>query len=171
VTTLSLCVVCLYYFPDLRKDGGIAFSTVSGFATIYGVIFAIIEVLRAKAAIILARDLTQRVLTQVHTLQGVQKLSECQAAIEFCIEIFDRGERLPLSAIAQVVKIYSVYFHSELLSPNSEHRKLISILESYAMIRGVKYSAGGGNIRKAFVQMTRQLSVASGKTTSSVATE
>ena len=163
-------IATAYCFPDLRANKATTFGTISGFATFYGVVFAIIELLRTKAAALMAEKSSAKVLNRVEALQGMKHMAECQAAIEVAVAMVDRGEPISLAALMQIVKMYSLHFHIELRDPTSSQRENIAILESYALVssntRGRKTNLG--NLKRTLISMTRHLSGATAATSKGV---
>ena len=160
----------LYFVPDLHKDKAILFGTVGGFATIYGVLFAIVEVMRTQAVAVLTEEASKKVLGQVEGLHGMTQIAECQAAIGIATDMIDRGEEISLAALTQIVKMYSLKFHCELQNAESEQRANIAILQSYATVKGNSRGSKTalGNLSKALMDMTGHLSCATATTTKGV---
>lgn len=156
----------IWFFPSLWRGESAKFGTLTGFFTIYGVIFAIIEVIRTKSAAEEAKDSTQKVLDHVEKLSGIRLLSECQTAIDLTVKCIDDGQTIPLSHLLKILKIYSQHYHEELQIATSEQRQNVGILESYAGARphrgGVTLTASG-NLKTALVAMTRGINTDVGR--------
>lgn len=129
-------VVCFFYVHDKYKslfaDDPISLSTFGTFFTIYGVVFAVIELLRVKNAVELAEKAAEHVFNTVTGLVTSREIIECQAKIESAVSHIDDQQAIPTSALCQILKLYSQIFYNELKDEHSEHRKNKSIIESYA---------------------------------------
>ena len=155
-------VAAFWFVPELRKDVPTTFGTATGIATLYGVVFAVVEVVRTRNAASLAYDAAKKVKLQFENLYGIKQLSDCQAAVDLAIASLDRGEHVPLPMLIQITKSYSLHFHAEMSDPGSEHRRNSAVLESYSAIPKGAKSGSQAKLRVALLSITRNLSTATG---------
>lgn len=118
--------------PELVKDAPTTLGTIGVFATAFGVVFAVIEVQRAKAAFELAQTEAKKVFSRLTELVTAREIAECQAVLGTAVAAIDENKPIPSSTLCTVVKLYSQVFHAELSNPESTHRQNRSIIESYA---------------------------------------
>jgi hypothetical protein len=157
---LAISICLIYKFPELWDNNVTRFATVGFFLTFYGVLFGILEVMRARSATELVSAETSRVLQQVENLTGMKLLGECQAAIEIAVKVLDGREPVPLSMITAISRIYSQNFHRELMDANSTQRRNSAMLESYAIASGRKVvGADAAKLRGALIAMTNEIAI------------
>ena len=131
LAVLSASLLCAWKWPDLIKDSTTSFSTIGFFVTLYGVIFAIVEVKRAKSAAELAEHEAKKAHEKINDFFSVRDIVECQKAIETAVSCIDEGQRISASTLCLIVKHYSEIFHVQLNDAKSEHRKNRSTIDSY----------------------------------------
>ena len=129
---LAVSVLLLWFFCDLRKDVVTTFGTIGSCVTIYGVIFAIIELRRAKAASLMAQEAATKVFETVTGLITAREITECQAVIHAAVCSIDEGKAIPSALLQQVIRLYSQIFHSEVAKEDTPHRKCRSVIQSYS---------------------------------------
>lgn len=120
-------------FPGLRKDQSTTLGTIGVFLTLYGVTFAIIELIRLKSASYLASKEAKRIFDMVTNLATAREIIECQTKIEIAVEAIDKKKGIPSASLCSIIKLYSQVFHNEVGDENSEHRKNRSIIQSYCI--------------------------------------
>jgi hypothetical protein len=164
---VALCfvvaVLVVVLFPGLRKDESALLGTAGAFITLYGVIFAIIEVLRLKSASKLAEDEARRVFDSVVNLVTAREIIECQTKIEHAVEAIDENRLVPSASLCGIVKLYSQVFHEEVGKEESEHRRHRSTVESY-YVSGRPKNEVSGNVKKAFLGIAGHLAQLQGST-------
>lgn len=135
IIAFSACFIgaggLIFLFPDLKKDQPTTLGTAGVFLTLYGVIFAIIELVRLKSASYLANKEARRVFDTVTNLVTAREIIECQTKIEIAVEAIDEKRAIPSASLCSIVKLYSQVFHNEVGDENSEHRRNRSIVQSY----------------------------------------
>ncbi|OAX85789.1 hypothetical protein A7D16_05785 [Xanthomonas nasturtii] len=119
------------YDKDLYDGIPKTLGSVSAFLTVYGVIFALIELARTRSAAELAEQKASHVVSVIEDLMTAREISECQAAVESALEGIGRGEGISGSHIVRIIRLYSRVFPLEMKSDNSPHRRNRTILESY----------------------------------------
>ena len=160
-----LCVITILWAPELLKDAPTALGTLGTFATAYGVLFAIIELQRAKSASLIATQEAQRVFRSVTNLVTAREIIECQGTITMAVSSLDEGRAIPSAVLCQIVKLYSQVFHLELTNEASGHRKNRSIIESYSFNPNVGVTNGPPkNTRRALLSIASQLAELQGAT-------
>lgn len=158
VGTVAVSFLAVYLLPDLWKGDVTRFGTVGFFITAYGVLFAIIEVLRTKSAAQLVSTESAKILQQVENLSGLRLLSECQSAIELAVQVIDTRETPPLAMLTSISRIYSEHFHEQLVDPNSQPRRHTAMLESFAIASAQKVGTRNlGKLRGTFLAMTSEI--------------
>lgn len=165
IVSALLCVVTVLWKPELLKDAPTALGTIGTFATAYGVVFAIIELRRAKAASVLAREEAEQVFRAVTSLVTAREIIECQATISMAVSSLDEGRAIPSSTLCQIVKLYSQVFHAQVADENSTHRKNRSVIESYSFNPNVGTTKSTPrNTRRALLSIASQLAELQGST-------
>ncbi|MFC3308078.1 hypothetical protein [Blastomonas aquatica] len=128
---LIAAIALLIFIPDLSKDYAAVFATLTGVATLYGVLFTIIEVLRTKAAADLAAAAAKDATSRVRAMYASRDAAECQACIESALRIVDEGGVVPLSVLSRISKIYAGEFADQYEIHASDVRQRILLIESY----------------------------------------
>lgn len=165
ILSALLCVITILWKPSLLKDAPTALGTLGTFATAYGVLFAIIELKRAKAASALARDEAERVFRAVTSLVTAREVIECQSTISVAVSSLDEGRAIPSSVLCEIVKLYSQVFHAQLSDEASAHRKNRSVIESYSFNPNVGATGTSPrNTRRALLSIASQLAEVQGAT-------
>lgn len=165
IVSALLCVVTVLWKPELLKGAPTALGTIGTFATAYGVVFAIIELRRAKAAAVLAREEAERVFKAVTSLVTAREIIECQATISMAVSSLDEGRAIPSSTLCQIVKLYSQVFHAEVADEVSAHRKNRSVIESYSFNPNIGTTQSAPrNTRRALLSIASQLAELQGST-------
>lgn len=164
---ISVGLVC--YYSDLTKDPPTTFATVSGLATLYGVAFAILEVIRARSAASLAAVEASRAAASVSTLYGLGALSECQSCIEYALEGIDKDGQVLSSPLSRIMKLYIEEFHREYLDERSAQRENVSIVQSYASLQQPNRPAH--KVKKALMAMMADISASASKKKSGATTQ
>lgn len=136
------------------------YATVSGIVTLYGVIFAVVEVWRLESATTMAAKAARDAVDQIERLHGAHALVECQASIDGALADIDAEDFVSSSALGRVIKLYSAAFATEVATSGSRQREDTLIIESYAgaFRRGNKTSTA--KLRSALLRMTQDTSVA-----------
>lgn len=153
----------IFYFPDLKRDQPTTLGTAGVFLTLYGVTFAIIELVRLKSASYLANKEARRVFDMVTNLATAREIIECQTKIEIAVEAIDEKRIIPSASLCSIVKLYSQVFHHEVGDENSEHRKNRSIVQSY-YISGRLPAKNSENTKKALLGIAGHLAQLQGST-------
>lgn len=143
--TLAACAVVSFVWRDLWKDAPTSFATLMGFVTLYGVAFAVAELLRVKAAAIEAANAAKQASDQVNNLFGVRDAVECQISIENILSIIDDGGTIPLSHISRIGRFYTSQFPELYIDTSSDVRRRVIILESFG---GLAPSVRSKNVRR-----------------------
>lgn len=150
-------VLSLLVFPSLLKDVPATFATITGFATLYGLIFTVIEVVRTKAAASEAADAADEARRAVASLYDIRDGSECLSLIETALSGIEREGTVQLALLARIVKLYSATFHEEQKDDGSPQRQAVAMVESYSLLAKPK-SAPTGRLKGALMSMTTHLS-------------
>lgn len=163
--SLLLFGIAVFWKPSLIKDAPTTLGTIGSFATAYGVLFAIIELRRAKAASVLAKEEAERVFKAVTSLVTAREIIECQSTINMAISSLDEGRAIPSSALCQIVKLYSQVFYAEFSDEKSAHRKTRSTIESYSFNPNTATTkTSSKNTRHALLSIASQLAELQGST-------
>ncbi|MGE6790852.1 hypothetical protein ACQKFS_02350 [Pseudomonas guineae] len=155
--------VLILLFPELKKDQPTTLGTAGVFLTLYGVTFAIIELVRLKSASFLANKEARRVFDIATNLVTAREIIECQTKIEIAVEAIDEKRLIPSASLCSIVKLYSQVFHHEVGDDNSEHRKHRSIVQAY-YISGQLPPKSSGNTKKALLGIAGHLAQLQGST-------
>jgi hypothetical protein len=165
IIVLLLSIVIVILEPSLLKDAPTSLGTIGSFATAYGVIFAILELRRAKAASQQAKDEAKKVFFAVTGLVTAREIVECQATIQLAVASIDEGKAIPSAVLCQVTRLYSQLFHKEMIDEHSTHRKNRSFIESYS--HNPNASSNGAvpkNTKRALIMISSDLGQLQGAT-------
>jgi hypothetical protein len=160
--TFLLAVGLIRLWPQLVKDEPTIFATVTGLAGLYGVLFAVIEVLRAKKAAVLAAEEAQKASSQVRAQYALRDAAECQISIENALRIIDEGGAVPLASISRISKLYCAEFPEDYLVNTSDVRMRALKIESYSSM-SPKARTSASKIRPTLVSMNNHLSAHAAK--------
>ena len=162
---LLLCIAAVQWVPDLTKDATSTLGTVGFFFTAYGVLFAIVELHRAKVASLMAKDAAENVFKALTNLVTAREIIECQSTINVAVCVLEEGKNIPVSTLHQIIKLYSQVFHAELIDEKSLYRKNRSTVESYALTSAVGNSTiSARNTARALLSISGQLAQLQGST-------
>lgn len=144
--------------PDLIDDKKSAFAFVAGFVSIYGLVIAISEALKAKTAAQQALAESEKVSKKLTTLYSLRDAAECQTCIENAMRIADEEGAIPLAILSRISKLYASEFaEGAIIEGSVQHRHLL-IIESYGKL-AVKQRAKSAQIRSTLLGMGTQLAV------------
>lgn len=163
--TALLGIGIVTWKPELLNDAPTTLGTLGTFATAYGVIFAIVELRRAKSASVQARAEAERVFQAMTSLARAREIVECQTSIQIAIGSLDEGRLITSSTLCQIVKLYSQVFFEQLVDETSLHRKNRSVIESYVYNPNITASQKPAkNTRRALLSIASQLGELQGST-------
>lgn len=167
---VALCwAATLYVWPDLRKDVATGFGTLSGFATFYGLVFTIIEVLYTRGAAEQAAVEARKAAEAARGVFELRNISECLSAIENILDQLKNENAASTTLISRVVKMYSSQFAHEIDDGASPHRRNLDVVEAYTFsLRPRRANVQHADFQRALMSMTSQLSSISAKRTEKV---
>lgn len=122
----------IFLIPDLWKKPETIFASVGGFATFYGVIFAIIEVWRARSASDNAEIAAKSASERINSIFDIKNISECQSGIRATLTDLEKDGWASTSALSRIIELYTGQFHVAYNAIESPHRDLIVALQSHA---------------------------------------
>lgn len=166
IVTLLLCILTIRHYPTLNESRLIEFSIVSGYLTLYGVMVAIIEVIKTKSAAEEANKRAAAVFKKMDDLYGLRDITTCLSAIEMAIDSVNRGEHISASSLMTISKVYCSVFHEEIANENSEHRKNNSLLNSFSHAAESSSIRNKTKLKKTLLSMSSQLAHVAGQKTS-----
>lgn len=149
--------LALIFQPALSSDVPTTFSTVTGFATLYGLIFTVVEVVRAKDAASKAEHAAKQAHDAVALLYDIRDGSECLSLIEAALSGIDREGTVQLALLARILKIYSATFCEEQKDDASPHRQNVAMMESYSAFPKPR-ALDKGKLKSTLMSMTGHLS-------------
>jgi hypothetical protein len=156
-----------YEVPTLVRDPPTTVGTVGTLVTIYGVVFAIIELIRMRTATKQAVEAARKVFDSFATLVTAREITECQVGIQIAVDALDECRAIPSSLIVQIVKLYSQVFHKELADETSLHRRNRSTIESYSFNENsVLLTVSNNHTKRALTSVAGQLAQLQGATKS-----
>jgi hypothetical protein len=136
IFSLLVTLLGLGYTIVTQKElwtGNVAiFATISGFVTVYGVAFAIIETWRARNASELARSAAFDARDRMGALYNVKNIGECQAGIRNALSDLDKDGWVSTASLSRILELYTAEFFDAYDNPHSEQRKSIAMLQSHA---------------------------------------
>lgn len=130
----ALCISAISWKNDLIKDAATTLGTTGFFATIYGLIFAIIELQRTKNATLLVQEEVARVLNRVKVVDSAQEITECLNKTSLALSSIDEGKMITNALLGQIISDYSQIFQVELIDAASDHRQVRSTIQSYTFV-------------------------------------
>jgi hypothetical protein len=165
---LVMASITIHFEPTYVTGPINTLGTIGFFSTLYGVLFAIVELLRAKTASTLATNEAKRVFSVVTSIITAREIAECQGVINMAASAIDEGKTIPSATLCQIIKIYSQVYHAELTNPESEHRKNNSTLQSYSFNPNIN-SCGvpdksAKNVKRALLSISSHLGQRQGST-------
>ena len=123
-------VATLLEWPDLGKGTATAFGTVSGFATFYGLVFTIIEVLYTRNGAEQAAIAAKKASDTASAMFELRDISECIACIENVLDQLHDGQSASSTLISRVVKMYSAQFSIEIGDATSLFRQNLDAVDA-----------------------------------------
>lgn len=166
IIVVTCCGGIFYFLPELRKDSITVFTVMSGFLTLYGVVFAAIQVVRARKSADLAKIESEKVFHKMDDLYGLRDITQCLSAIEMAMDSIIKNEHISASTLLTITKVYSAIFSTEIDDEKSEYRKNNSMLHSFSHAAESSNSTNKVRLRKALLSMSSHLSGEAGKKTS-----
>ena len=165
----SLCVIVLgcastrLFLPDLWKDDVTAFSTLGGFVTLYGVIFAVIETWRARNASEQARTAAEAAGRRVAGLYELGGIARCQGCIHDALRDLEREGWASTSSLTRIIELYTAEFHESYEDPTTPQRQAIAALQSHAATApGPLKGLALQRLKKTLVTMLADVTAAAG---------
>lgn len=149
-------------WPDLWKDQPTAFATIGFFVTAYGVAFAIVELLRTKAAAVLAASAARAAEAKVASLYDSRNAVECQTLIEGVLERLQEDGTLSSGSLSRIVRLYAAEFSDDYEREDSRCRRHVGMVSSFALAHGaggVAKPQGLKRLREALLNMVADLAV------------
>lgn len=134
LVTLIAAFLTVTSIPTLWKDAASRFGTACNWATIYGLIFTVIEIVRAKNAANLVERASRLAVNELTTKYILQEISECRSLIGTSIDSADRDGSVSVSTLAHISQLYRAEFRDEVLKPDSEHRGNVNLIDSYIFV-------------------------------------
>lgn len=132
VAVLLTAALSCAFAPELWTGRISAFSTFSGFATIYGVIFTVIEVMRARSASEMAKNAASSAHNAVLSVIDVKTLGECKVYISNSLIDLERDGWASTSVLARIIELYTAQFYAVYDIPDSPQRMAVAALQSHA---------------------------------------
>lgn len=132
VALLCMLAYCALKVPEFWKDQVTTFATIGGFFTVYGVLFSVIETLRARSAAEVAAKAATEASKRVASLHKVSDLSECQTCIQVALRDLDSSGQASSATLARILELYTAAFHVQYANAGSSERLLIASLRSHA---------------------------------------
>jgi hypothetical protein len=145
-------------FPGLIKDAPTTFSTGSAILTLFGVIFAIIEVMRIESSAKLAADAASEATAKLNAMYATRNATECLNCIRNALQDLDDSDVVGSSALARVLDLYAGEFATALSDEGSDQRDNVSVLQSYVLSYRSGSKTKNGRLRQALLKMTTDLS-------------
>lgn len=159
---LVIVVTFLYRFPLLLGETQVVFSTISGFATLYGVGFAIIETFRARAASQEAKAAASEASCKIVKLYQVKDVAKCQMLIQEELQDLEGSKTLSMARISKILELYTAEFSDKYEDEKSEQRINIAALQNHSVFSGSKplSTRAANDLRKTLMKMLADLSTA-----------
>ena len=157
-------LLAVFLWPDLIKDDVNTFGTVGFFLTAYGVIFAIVEVIRAGAAADAAAKAAKVAAQRVEALYNIRNSAECQILIESALERLHEDGTMSASSLGRIVRLYAAEFSTSFEQDTSVHRLRMEMVNSFAFSQSqpaVRKLSNSDRLKAALVTMMADLSASS----------
>ena len=129
--TLGLLSLGAYRWPDLTRDPSATFDYIGVGLALYGLVFAIIEVIRTKSAVQLADKQVATFGRRLDKVYGVRGLVQCAALIENALRDADEVGYVSLSSLTRIATLYSAEF-AHVRPEEDSHRARANALSAHA---------------------------------------
>jgi hypothetical protein len=150
--------------PELWTGRTNVFSTLSGFATFYGVLFAAIEVVRARSASEMAESAAASAQSAILSAIDIKTLAECKTYIRNSLVDLERDGWASTSALARVLELYTSQFYPLYDLNDSPQRLAAAELQSHAASASGPLSGRSLNrLKKTLTTMLIHVTAASGE--------
>lgn len=168
IITFALLAVATWLshsmLPSLWKDEPTAFATIGGFFTFYGVIFAVIETVRARKASELASAAAKTAKEKTVALFNLKNIGECQAAIRDTLKDLEREGWASSATLSRILELYTAEFFREYTEDTSDERQNIGALQSHAASHSGPLKAPAlHRLKSTLLSMQTHLTVAANK--------
>jgi hypothetical protein len=164
VVIFGLAIGSYFVASELWKDRAAVFATVGGFLTLYGVIFAIVETLRARAASEMASAAANSSRHQTMMIFNIKNIAECQSCIRDTLSDLDKVGWVSTASLSRIIELYTAEFHHEYQDTSSPQREAIASLQSHASSAvGPLKSRPLSRLRQTLIQMLTDLTALASK--------
>lgn len=131
---LAITVWLLWTYDSARQNAAVVFGVVGTAATFFGLLIAIVEILRLGGAASIAQERVEEVLDQLERERKTASASECKVLIESALDVLDAAGRVPSSTILRISRSYR-----SLLTDGSDEEKQnetahVELLDSYVTL-------------------------------------
>ena len=165
IVCIGAGVISFFCAPALWGEGRAAFSTISGFATLYGVGFAVIETFRARTASEAAKAAASEASSRMVKLHQVKDVAKCQMLIEEELQDLEDRRIVSIARISKIQDLYTAEFSIDYEDQGSDQRINVAALQNHAIFSGSKpLSVKASNaLRHTLLKMLGDLSLAATK--------
>ncbi|MGD7069912.1 hypothetical protein [Acetobacter sp. AAB5] len=158
---IILAFISYFFIPALWTGQVTVFSTIGGFVTFYGVIFAIIETWRARSASEMASHAADAANKKTTAMFNIKSISECQSCIRDTLIDVDKDGWASTATLSRIIELYTAEFYEEYNDPNSDQRINIASLQSHASTAsGPLKKAALSRLKRTLTQMLADLTAA-----------
>jgi hypothetical protein len=134
-----------------------SFSALTGLATLYGVVFAIIEVARLNSAASAQARAVSLATKKIEALSSMRDLLSCREKINIALEALEESNFVSHAVLARVVELYVAEYAKDVRDPVSQHRENVSHVRAYTMASKPGNHAATGRLKGALFSMLEQV--------------
>jgi hypothetical protein len=120
-------------FTDLWANQATIFGTSGVFITIFGVVFSIIESIRARSASELAAAAAKSAEARVLKILDFESITRCSVELQASIEELDKSLWLSTGTLARISTLYITALRVKIDDPKEPERTNLAALQSHAI--------------------------------------
>ncbi|MBB6503721.1 hypothetical protein F4693_000676 [Sphingomonas endophytica] len=164
-TVISFLAVSLGW-PELVGNPIQAFGTGGFFLTAFGLLFSIVEVMRAQSAALAAKEAARRAGNLARTPYNMRDVSECMTVIESVTHALNHGGSPRQQPLSRVIKLYTAVFQSAYADDGSLQRIRLGVVQTYVAVKALK--TGEHLLTRTLSEMLSDLAALGGQIASEV---
>lgn len=118
-------------FPTLLEGPINSLTSVGTFITLYGVLFAVIELFRLKSVALIAAAKASEVYDELHRLRTAEMATRCQTLIHAALRCTEQKTQIPDPLLNEILSVYRELFAREFEAENNNHGDLEGYVMAY----------------------------------------
>lgn len=124
----------LWTYDSARENAVVVFGVIGTAATFFGLLIALIEILRLGNMAAIAQERVEEALSQLERERKAASAAECKVLIESALDVLDASGKVPSATILRISRNYRSLVND---GPDEEQPKEtahVEILDSYVML-------------------------------------